>query len=84
MTMPPGFWEAQAAYDSRLPPEYEPFYCTVGGGSSDDCDHEEECQAAEPCEYCGGVTTCRCDDMYEAAKEDRYDDWDPRDYDYGD
>lgn len=43
----PGFDAAQAAYDARMPPEYPPFYCTTGEGSSEDCDHEGDCTEQE-------------------------------------
>lgn len=61
--------------DSYLqPPDPAVFYCEVGEGSNEDCDHEEECQEREPCDGCGGITSCRCDDAYEEWKERQYDD----------
>jgi len=77
-----GFARAQAQYDAQEPPQDYPYICDTSGDSSEDCteDHDgEACPEREPCEDCGGVISCRCDDMYEDAKEAR---WDTDDRDY--
>lgn len=43
------------------------------GQHVDDSDHEYVAPVPSgPCDHCGGVIRCVCDDLYEAAREARY------------
>lgn len=62
-------------YDSWLqPPDPEPFHC-LEHDDEDECGGtEDDCREDDGCNICGAPLArwCRCDDLYEASKEDRF------------
>jgi len=59
------------------PPDPIEYVCDESGSMREDCDldHDgDDCPEREPCNICGGVTYCRCDDAYEEYRESRWED----------